>query len=148
MTHIAPTDAAAVALFRRMPPETGPVHMLNLLRFRARADYSANPELAPAEPISGAEAYALYAAGIKPLLTASGGAVVFEGAGGGWFIGPEAERWDRVLLVRQASLASFLAFASDPAAQAMQGHRTAALEDSRLLPLLSEPPLPVPPRPA
>lgn len=32
----------------------GPVVMLNLLRFRAVADYSATPELAPAAPISGA----------------------------------------------------------------------------------------------
>jgi hypothetical protein len=33
--------------------------MLNLLRFREIADYSANPELTPAEPISGAEAFEL-----------------------------------------------------------------------------------------
>ena len=38
-------------------PETieGGLVMLNLLRFREVADYSANPELAPAAPISGAE---------------------------------------------------------------------------------------------
>jgi hypothetical protein len=40
-------------------PETieGGLVMLNLLRFREVADYSANPELAPAAPISGAEAF-------------------------------------------------------------------------------------------
>ncbi len=39
------------------------------------------------------------------------------------------------MLVKQASKASFLAFASDPAAQRITQHRTAAVSDSRLLPL-------------
>jgi hypothetical protein len=45
------------------------------------------------------------------------------------------------MLVRQSSVASFLAFASHDAYLAGLGHRTAALEDSRLLPL-SELPFP------
>ena len=36
----------------------GPVVMLNLLRFRALADYSASPHLQPEAPISGEAAYA------------------------------------------------------------------------------------------
>lgn len=39
---------------------TGEVIMLNLLRFRDIADYSANPELMPSEPVSGAVAYQKY----------------------------------------------------------------------------------------
>jgi hypothetical protein len=136
MPHLTATEEAARALFSR--PHEGPVAMLNLLRFRAEADYSATPELAPPGPITGAEAYARYAAFTLPLLKASGGEVLFEGAGGAWFIGPADERWDHALLVRQASLSSFLAFASDPAYLAGLGHRTAALEDSRLLPLFPQ----------
>ncbi|HEV7137629.1 MAG TPA: hypothetical protein VGN43_13415 [Steroidobacteraceae bacterium] len=45
------------------------------------------------------------------------------------------------MLVCQSSAASFLAFASHDAYLAGLGHRTAALEDSRLLPL-TELPLP------
>jgi hypothetical protein len=41
-----------------------------------------------------------------------------------------------VLLIRQSSLEAFFAFASDPEYLAGVGHRTAALEDSRLLPLV------------
>lgn len=137
MPHLDPTDAAAIALFSR--PHTGSVVMLNLLRFRETADYSHVPELAPGQPISGAEAYARYTAHTEPFLKASGGEVLFEGpAAGGWFIGPAEERWDHVLLVRQSSLAAFRAFASDPAYLAGLGHRTAALEDSRLLPVFPE----------
>ncbi len=133
MTHIAPTNRTAAALIARGMDR--PVVMLNLLKFREIADYSAAPDLAPARPISGAEAYALYSAGITPLLQALGGEVLFEGRGGDWFIGPEGEGWDHVLLVRQASVSSFLAFAQSPEAQRLGAHRTAALEDSRLLPL-------------
>jgi hypothetical protein len=39
------------------------------------------------------------------------------------------------MLVEQASTAAFLAFASNAEYLAGTGHRTAALEDSRLLPL-------------
>ena len=113
----------------------GEVVMLNLLRFRKVADYSAAPELAPQTPISGAEAYDLYVAHTLPFLKASGGELMFLGAGGTFLVGPDSERWDMVMLVRQKSTESFLAFASDAAYLVGTGHRTAALEDSRLLPL-------------
>ena len=41
------------------------------------------------------------------------------------------------MLVRQQSVATFMAFASDEAILAGLGHRTAAVEDSRLLPLVA-----------
>jgi hypothetical protein len=40
------------------------------------------------------------------------------------------------MLVRQTSLASFMAFASNQAYLSGIGHRIAALEDSRLLPIV------------
>lgn len=131
--YLAPTDSTARALIAR-GMET-PVTMLNLLKFRDIADYSQAPDLAPETPITGAEAYARYEAAITPLLEASGGELLFSGKGGAWFIGPEGEGWDHVLLVRQSSVASFLAFGQDPDAQRAGLHRSAALIDSRLLPL-------------
>ena len=46
------SQEASAALFARNI--SGEVIMLNLLRFRDVADYSANPESMPDEPISGA----------------------------------------------------------------------------------------------
>ena len=69
---------------------------------------------------------------------ASGGEVLFSGSAAGFLIGPEDEYWDHVLLVRQASKAAFLAFASDPQAVMVTAHRTAAVADSRLLPCRPE----------
>lgn len=114
----------------------GPVVMLNLMRFRETADYAATPKLAPPEPISGAEAFRLYIDHTLAHLRESGGDVLFLGDGGPFLIGPEAERWDAAMLVKQASVESFLAFAGNEPYLGGLGHRTAALEDSRLLPLV------------
>jgi hypothetical protein len=136
-TYLEPTQEQGRALFAR--GISGSVVMLNLLRFRATADYSASPDRAPGAPISGEEAYRLYMEHTLPYLKASGGEILFYGRGADYFIGPPNEHWDAVLLIRQASLASFLAFASNQGYLAGIGHRTAALEDSRLLPLVDRP---------
>lgn len=137
MTYLEPTRDAGAAFVRR--GLEGPVVMLNLLRFREVADYSDHPELAPPQPISGAAAYDRYVAHTKPILAASGGEIVFLGEAGAFLVGPADERWDRVMLVRQASVAAFLAFAADKAYLAGIGHRTAAVRDSRLLPVVPTP---------
>lgn len=132
--HLEPTMEAGRALMMR--GIKGPIVMLNLLRFREIADYSATPALAPDAPISGAAAFQRYIDHTLPHLTASGGELKFLGQGGSWFIGPDAERWDIAMMVRQHSLESFMAFAANEAYLAGMGHRTAAIEDSRLLPLV------------
>lgn len=117
----------------------GPLVMLNLLRFRDVADYSGYAELAPAVPISGAQAFDRYIQHTLPYLRESGGDLMFVGAGGPLLIGPADERWDLAMLVRQASVASFLSFASHKDYLAGLGHRVAAVKDSRLLPLTEMP---------
>ena len=131
--HINPTEAAGRALVMRGMDK--PVTMLNLLKFWDVADYSGTPKFAPTTPISGAAAFQLYVDHTLPFLKESGGELLYMGRGGPWFIGPEAERWDLAMLVRQSSIASFIAFASNTAYAAGLAHRTAAIEDSRLLPL-------------
>ena len=131
---LEPTQESGAALFSRDIP--GEVVMLNLLSFRDVADYSEHPELMPDEPISGREAYQKYMEFTAPFLKESGGELVFLAEGGQYFIGPQEQQWDLVLLVRQKSLADFMAFATNPEYLAGLGHRTAALKDSRLLPLV------------
>lgn len=131
--HIHATQEAGKAFFMRNI--TGPVVMLNLLKFREIADYSASPELAQTSEGTGAEAYRLYMKAVAPLLHAAGGEVLFQGKAGAYLIGPEAESWDLVLVVKHASVQKFMAFAQDEAYLVIEGHRTAALMDSRLLPM-------------
>jgi hypothetical protein len=132
--HTEPTMEAGRALMMR--GIKGPVVMLNLLRFRDIADYAATPELTPPAPISGAEAFRRYIDHTKPHLQASGGELAFLGDGGPWFIGPANERWDMAMLVKQRSLETFMAWAANEAYLEGIGHRTAAIEDARLLPLV------------
>lgn len=132
-TYLEPTQEAGRAFFMR--GMTGSVVMLNLLRYRATADYSASPQLAPATPITGEAAYRLYIEHTMPHLEKSGGKLLFFGRGGCFLIGPDNERWDAAMLVQQSSPAAFMAFASNAEYLAGIGHRMAALEDSRLLPL-------------
>jgi hypothetical protein len=136
VTYLEPTQEAGRALFARKIARN--VVMLNMLRFREVADYSATPHLAPGTPISGAAAYRLYIEQTLPHLEKSGGELIFLGEGGRFLIGPQDERWDAVMLVRQRSVADFVAFASNAEYLADMGHRTAAVEDSRLLPLVEE----------
>jgi hypothetical protein len=131
--YLEPTDTQGRALFLR--GIEGPVVMLNLLRFRDVADYANAPDLASEAPISGRAAFDLYIAHARPFLEDAGGEVLFMCDGGPLFIGPDEERWDLAMLIRQPSVAAFFAYAANDAYMAGIGHRIAALEDSRLLPL-------------
>ena len=132
-TYLEPTQESGRAFFMR--EISGAVVMLNLLRYRAIADYSAAPQLASAVPITGEAAYRLYIEHTMPHLENSGGKLLFFGRGGRFLIGPSDERWDAAMLIQQSSPSAFMAFASNADYLAGIGHRVAALEDSRLLPL-------------
>ena len=107
---------------------TGPIVMLNLLRFKDRAD-----GIDAADGISGREAYERYGAGVGPHLAAAGGEILFMAECAAGVIGPEDEDWDVMVLVRYPSRQAFLGMIADPGYQAVHRHRAAALEDSRLV---------------
>jgi Domain of unknown function (DUF1330) len=132
--YLDPTDDGARALLGR--GITGPFLMLNLLRLRTWADYTESPRSAPAVQISGRVAYGLYVEHTLPFLTATGGSVILLADGGKNFVGPGDERWDVAMVIRQVSLEDFFAFARNPEYLAGVCHRTAAVEDSRMLPLV------------
>jgi len=132
--YLEPTQETGAALFRRNI--SGEVVMLNMLSIREIADYSDSPELAPETPISGREAFQKYIDHTMPFLKESGGELLLLGDGGKFFIGPGDEQWDVVMLIRQSSVESFFAFASNPEYLSGIGHRTAAILDSRLLPIV------------
>ncbi len=129
MPAIDPTPESFSALFAKVPADT-PVTMLNLLRFRERAEYAA----AAAQPErSGRAAYGEYSRAVSPLLAGVGGRVVWGGKGRHALIAPADERWDEILLVEYPSTAAFAAMVTSPEYKAIVFHRTAALEDSRLV---------------
>ena len=134
-TYLAPQPTVAQTFFKKSIE--GPIVMLNFLRFRAEADYSATPALAPVEgPISGQEAYQIYMSKLNDLFQEMGCEIQFTGKTEAYLIGPETENWDAVLLVKYPNKNTFLGFASHEIYLQNAGHRTAALIDSRLLPII------------
>ena len=131
--YLNPTEESGRGLISRCIED--PLVMLNLLRFREFADYTESPELAPIQPISGEKAYGRYLAHAEPLLREAGGKVLFFGRGGPYLIGPPSARWDLMMVVQYQGTQSFLSFTKNKAYLSGVGHRTAALEDSRLLPV-------------
>ncbi|WP_192349987.1 DUF1330 domain-containing protein [Algoriphagus sp. Y33] len=114
--------------------DKGKVVMLNLLRFRRIADYTNLERIKPTDEISGEEAYQLYMAGILPELEKAGSQIIYYGKSKNFLIGPDFEAWDAILLVEHESVSKFMEFAQQQDYLKNVGHRTAALEDSRLLP--------------
>jgi len=114
-------------------PDGRPVVMLNLLRYRSAALYPADTRF---EPCSGRKAYQRYSTEAFRFVTGVGGQVVWRGSAHVGLIAPPGERWDDVLLVRYPSKQAFLDMIANPGYQAIVVHRTAALEDSRLVAML------------
>ena len=97
--------------------QTGPVVMINLLRFVA----------------DGAAAYAHYGEGVLPCLTKVGARVLWQGRPDSVVIGEDADLWDAVVLVEYPSRQAFIEMVSSADYQAIAGRRREALADSRLI---------------
>lgn len=131
--HINTTPEAGKEFYQNFHNK-GKIVMLNLLKFKTKADYSNLEQLKPDREITGQEAYQLYMEATMPELEKAGSRVIYYGKSNGFLIGPETEKWDAVLLVEHESVVKFMAFAQNEDYLKTAGHRTAALEDSRLLP--------------
>ncbi len=120
------------ALLARLPSGQ-PVVMLNLLRFRERAEY-----LDSDEEVSGVEAYQRYSERAGAFVAAVGGELQWLGSARSPLIAPHGEDWHKVMLVRYPSIEKFVEMLRDPDYQAITFHRTAALSDSRLIACLED----------
>ena len=128
MKQISPivTNSDVWAAFEQMDLDQ-PVGMLNLLKFRASADYDPHHK---ETPCTGEEAYDRYSGFVWPLLHAKNARVILTGAL--WMIG-QTDEWDRSFVVRWEHARDILSLGSDPDYNKVVHHRTAALIDSRLL---------------
>lgn len=130
MRTVAITQEALAELAAALP-RGRPITMLNLLRFRDKADYGAG-DTQP--PCSGKEAYfERYATAVTPMVMALGARIVWSGVARGHPVCPDDERWDDILIVEYPDLDAILGLFGDPEYQRHVVHRTAALEDSRLV---------------
>jgi uncharacterized protein (DUF1330 family) len=107
----------------------GPVVMLNLLRFRAKAVY---PDGRPSD-LTGRQAYDLYAAAMQKVIENGGGRVLFGGDIASLVIGDVEDIWDTCVVVEYPSAAAFAAIVTSPEVTEIGVHRAAGLEGQLLI---------------
>jgi len=129
MIAVYPTKAQLDALLAA--PESGPVVMLNLLRFKERASE-------PDAGLSGEEAYRRYGAPMRALVESRGGRFLWVGRVTGQVIGEGAEGFHVAALVEYPSRRAFVEIASSPEVAAIAVHRAAGLEGQWLLATTTE----------
>ncbi|MDF7814204.1 hypothetical protein [Hymenobacter sp. YC55] len=121
---------ALLAVARTLPPDQ-PVLMLNLLRYRAQADFGPNSTQAPC---SGQEAYQAYIQAFLAHNSPEEAKVFFHGATLATLVAPAGELWDDIALVEYRNLAVFRRWVENPVyATVAEPIRQAALADWRLL---------------
>ncbi len=118
---VIPPPTQAMAFFGG--EEDGPFVMVNLLKFKPRAEYADGSDA----HLTGREAYARYGAEVAKLVEALGGKIRYSGAVTGLLIGEVEELWDMVALAEYPSLAAFREMAMSPAMHAIEHHRKAGL---------------------
>jgi uncharacterized protein (DUF1330 family) len=131
MSYIDP-DREAWEVFKNLPRDQ-PIHMLNLVKLKAKADYPQDhPE--HGKDISGAEAYRAYGRAIAPVFERLGARQVWAGSPQVMLTGPQSDAWDLAFIAEYPSSQAFIDMVRDPHyREQVVPHRTAAVEDSRLL---------------
>jgi len=101
----------------------GPIAMVNLLKFKEKAEYSDERET----NLSGVEAYGIYARGVAKTLAMVGGKMLFFGNVSRLMLGEVEELWDQVAIAQYPSRAAMLEMMQLPEYQAIHMHRDAGL---------------------
>lgn len=121
VNQVTPTAEQAMAFFGGT--EDGPFVMVNLLKFKDKAEY---PDGSDAE-LPGAAAYLRYGMAVRAFVEKVGGRTGYAGPVTGLMLGEVEELWDMVALAEYPSLAAMMEMVRDPGYQAISVHRTAGL---------------------
>lgn len=112
-----------------MAVKDGPIVMVNLLKFRDKAQYRDGR----ATTLSGREAYNLYAEKMVPFVTARGGRIIFSSDVKSLVIGQVDDMWDVVALMEYPSSSAFAEIAMSPEVAGFGVHREAGLAGQLLI---------------
>ncbi len=93
VNEVVPSDPAHVQKMLEAGPE-GPVFMINLLKFKDKAEYEDGRETA----LTGREAYAIYGREVANILPKFGGGFFFAGEATFLALGQVEELWDEVAI--------------------------------------------------
>jgi uncharacterized protein (DUF1330 family) len=103
--------------------EDGPFVMVNLLKFKEKAEYEDGSDA----ELSGQDAYLRYGAAVQACLAAVGGRAHYSGVTTDLLLGEVEELWDMVALAEYPSRAAMMQMVQSPEYQAIEKHRKAGL---------------------
>jgi uncharacterized protein (DUF1330 family) len=113
--------------------DDGPITMLNLNRYRDRADYGDSPPDGVDPDVSGQEAYNRYGEVALRALAELGASIVWHTSSPGTVIGREDDRFHEVVAVWYPSRTAFLGLLGVEGYPEALAHRTAALERAMVI---------------
>ena len=105
------------------PGPDGPIYMVNLLKFKEKAEYEDGRE----SNLTGEQAYMLYGAGVSKLLKQFGGAALFSANVERLMLGEVEQLWDKVAIAMYPSRAAMMQMMQSADMQKIGVHRAAGL---------------------
>lgn len=105
------------------PGTDGPIYMLNLLKFKEKAEYEDGRET----DLTGAQAYALYGAEVSKILIKLGGGGMFNASVERLMLGEVDELWDSVAIAMYPNRQAMINMMQSEEYQAIHHHRDAGL---------------------
>jgi len=119
---VFPTDPAQLAKLREEGPP-GPIFMVNLLKFKPRAEYKDGR----VTNLTGRQAYDIYGQAVSKLLPKFGGKAIFAANVSFLMLGRVEELWDEVAIAMYPRRSALVQMSMSPEWQEMGVHREAGL---------------------
>jgi uncharacterized protein (DUF1330 family) len=121
--EVLPTSKERLEEIGQPGPE-GPIFMVNMLKFKDRAEYPDGRET----DLTGREAYHLYAKVAEKLIRGIGGEVTFDGDVTFLNTGEVEELWDEIMIARYGQRSDLVDMVRTDEWQAAAVHRVAGLK--------------------
>jgi uncharacterized protein (DUF1330 family) len=119
--QIHPTDQQMQALIA--PGHDKPIYMVNLLKFKEKAEYPDGRET----DLTGAQAFALYGEAVARILMGLGGGPMFSAGVESLWLGEVEELWDAIVIAMYPNRRAMYDMLASPEYQEVAIHRIAGL---------------------
>jgi uncharacterized protein (DUF1330 family) len=121
--QVYPNDPEQISALMQKGPD-GPIFMVNLLKFKDRAEYEDGRECS----LSGREAYMIYGRAVAELLPKFGGKAIFVADVTHLSLGKVDELWDEIAIAMYPERAAMVRMSMSDEWRAISVHRTAGLK--------------------
>lgn len=122
VNEVLPTSQERIDEMMQPGPD-GPIYMVNLLKFKDKAEYEDGRET----DLTGFEAYQLYGRAVSRIIQDYGGEIQFAADVTFLSLGQVEELWDEIAIAKYPNRGALLAMSSSQEWQEAAVHRTAGL---------------------